>query len=98
MPSEEDYQRTVLDAALLALSARIALDETAATTPEAVITELWENHFLLGPRRAAPGPHRLAVDNAVQLPGWLFSMVSCSSRVNCPTPHAICGPAPRNSA
>ena len=63
------YERTVLDAALLALSARIAVDEAADTTPEAVITELWENHFLLGPRRAAPGPHRLAVDNAVQLPG-----------------------------
>jgi Mg-chelatase subunit ChlD len=59
----------VLDAAHLALSARIAVDETADTTPEAVITELWENHFLLGPRRAARGSHHLAVDNAVQLPG-----------------------------
>jgi Mg-chelatase subunit ChlD len=33
-----------------------------------VITELWEDHFLLGPRRAAPGPRRVAVDNAVRLP------------------------------
>jgi len=65
----EDYAPRVLDAALLALSARIAVDETTDTTPEAVITELWENHFLLGPRRAAPGPHRVAVENAVRLPG-----------------------------
>jgi Mg-chelatase subunit ChlD len=62
------YEQRVLDAACLALSARIAVDEPAERTPEAVITELWENHFLLGPHRAAPGPHRLAVDNAVQLP------------------------------
>jgi Mg-chelatase subunit ChlD len=66
---ERAYRERVLDAALLALSARIAVDETAETTPEAVITELWENHFLLGPRRAAPGPHRIEVENAVRLPG-----------------------------
>ena len=59
----------MLDAAHLALSARIAVDETADTTPEAVITELWENHFVLGPRRAAKGSRHLVVDNAVQLPG-----------------------------
>jgi Mg-chelatase subunit ChlD len=59
----------VLDAALLALSARVAVDETADTTPEAVITELWENHFLLAPHRAARGARRVVVDNAVQLPG-----------------------------
>lgn len=67
--SGRDYEHRVLDAALLALSARIAVDETAGTTPEAVITELWENHFSLGPRRAARGAHRLLVENAVRLPG-----------------------------
>jgi Mg-chelatase subunit ChlD len=67
--SERSYTGQVLDAALLALSARIAVDETVDRTPESVITELWENHFILGPRRAAPGPHRLEIDNAVQLPG-----------------------------
>jgi hypothetical protein len=36
--------------------------------------------------------------NVVLLPGSNFSMVSPNSRVNCPTPHCICGPAPRNSA
>jgi Mg-chelatase subunit ChlD len=66
---ERGYSQRVLDAALLALSARIAVDETADTTPEAVITELWENHFILGPRRAQPGSRQLVVENAVQLPG-----------------------------
>jgi MoxR-like ATPase len=37
-----DDAHRVLDAAHLALSARIAVDETVDTTPEAVITELWE--------------------------------------------------------
>ncbi|MBW0092839.1 MoxR family ATPase [Pseudonocardia sp. KRD-184] len=49
-----DRPRRVLDAALLALSARIGVDEAADTTPEAVITEIWENHFFSrpgGPRR-----------------------------------------------
>ena len=36
------YTTRVLDAAHLALSARIAVDETTDTTPEAIITELWE--------------------------------------------------------
>jgi Mg-chelatase subunit ChlD len=67
--SERGYAQRVLDAALLALSARIAVDETVERTPESVITELWENHFILGPRRAAPGARRLEVDNAVALPG-----------------------------
>jgi Mg-chelatase subunit ChlD len=66
---ERGYAQRVLDAALLALSARIAVDETADTTPEAVITELWENHFILGPRRAQRGSRRIEVENAVQLPG-----------------------------
>ncbi|HEV7535820.1 MAG TPA: MoxR family ATPase [Acidimicrobiia bacterium] len=42
--SDDDpaYRGRVLDAAHLALSARIALDETTDTTAETVITELWE--------------------------------------------------------
>jgi Mg-chelatase subunit ChlD len=66
---ERGYRQRVLDAALLSLSARVAVDETADRTPESVITELWENHFILGPARAQPGPYRLDVENAVQLPG-----------------------------
>ncbi|MEJ2870489.1 MoxR family ATPase [Actinomycetospora sp. OC33-EN08] len=48
-----EYSRVVLDAALVALSARIGLDDAADTTPERVITELWENHFF-----SAPGGQR----------------------------------------
>jgi MoxR-like ATPase len=40
-----DHPRLVLDAALLALSARITLDETADTTPEHLITEIAGRHL-----------------------------------------------------
>lgn len=61
--------RLLLDAALLALSARITLDETTDTTPEHLITQLWEDLFVLGPARAAPGPKVVDVPDAVALPG-----------------------------
>jgi MoxR-like ATPase len=54
----DDRPRLVLDAALLALSARIAVDETLDATPEEVITRIWEDHFFSHPgarRRAATG-------------------------------------------
>jgi MoxR-like ATPase len=41
--NSRDYQHRVLDAAHLALSARIAVDETVDVTPEAVITQLWKS-------------------------------------------------------
>jgi MoxR-like ATPase len=46
----------VIDAALLALSARVGVDEAAETSPEAVITQIWEDHFFSGPggRRRVP--------------------------------------------
>ena len=59
--AEDDYRAVVLDAALLALSGRINLDEAAGVSPEQVIRELWENHFVLEPRRAAPGSITMAV-------------------------------------
>ncbi|ALE73900.1 ATPase [Pseudonocardia sp. EC080610-09] len=51
-----DRSRLVLDAALLALSARIAVDDAVDTTPEEVITRIWEDHFFSGPgvRRRVP--------------------------------------------
>jgi MoxR-like ATPase len=58
---EEAYRAVVLDAALLALSGRINLDEAADVSPEQVIKELWENHFILEPRRAAGGSITMAV-------------------------------------
>jgi MoxR-like ATPase len=39
---DDNHHRGLLDAAHLALSARIAVDEASDTTPETVITELWE--------------------------------------------------------
>lgn len=50
-----DRARLVLDAALLALSARVGVDEVSDATPEQVITEIWENHFF-----SAPGGQRRA--------------------------------------
>lgn len=50
---EADRTRTVLDAALLALSARVGVDEVSDSTPEHIITEIWENHFF-----SAPGGQR----------------------------------------
>jgi MoxR-like ATPase len=51
----EEYTDVVLDAVLLALSGRIFLDETLESTPEAVLREIWEDHFLLQPAAAEPG-------------------------------------------
>ncbi|MEE2035328.1 AAA family ATPase, partial [Rhodococcus chondri] len=50
-----DYTGVVLDALLVALSGRIHVDETLAATPEAVLHEVWEDHFLLNPSAAKPG-------------------------------------------
>ncbi|MBN9739221.1 MULTISPECIES: MoxR family ATPase [unclassified Pseudonocardia] len=51
MTTDSSYERDVLDAALLALSARIGLDEASDASPEQVITEIWENHFFSAPGR-----------------------------------------------
>ena len=52
---DEAAERTqvVLDAALVALSARIGVDEASEDTPEEVITRIWEDHFF-----SAPGGQR----------------------------------------
>lgn len=51
----EEYTAVVWDAVLLALSGRIHLDETWEATPEAVLRQIWEDHFLLQPAAADPG-------------------------------------------
>ncbi len=53
---EGDRPRLVLDAALLALSARVGVDEASDTTPEQVITEIWEDHFSSRPGARRRGP------------------------------------------
>ncbi|HEV7470959.1 MAG: ATPase associated with various cellular 5 [Pseudonocardia sp.] len=45
LDAHQDREHVVLDAALLSLSARIGMDEASESTPEQVITEIWENHF-----------------------------------------------------
>lgn len=42
---DEVHRNRVLDAAMLALSARISLDEASDRTPEDVIRDIWERHF-----------------------------------------------------
>jgi MoxR-like ATPase len=59
--AQDAYRAVVLDAALLALSGRITVDETAEASPELIIRELWGSHFVLDPRRAAAGPHAMVV-------------------------------------
>ncbi|HEY9315085.1 MoxR family ATPase [Williamsia sp.] len=51
----EDYTNVMLDAMLVALSGRIHLDDTAFETPEAVLQEIWQDHFVLLPAAAEPG-------------------------------------------
>jgi MoxR-like ATPase len=52
---EESYRGVVLDAMVVALSGRIFLDETVDSTPEQVLRQIWENHFVLAPAQAEPG-------------------------------------------
>lgn len=51
----EAYAQLVHDAMIVALSGRIHLDEAADTTPERVLREIWEDHFILNPATAEPG-------------------------------------------
>jgi MoxR-like ATPase len=52
---DERYPQVVFDAMTVALSGRIQLDEAAETTPELVLRQIWEDHFLLRPHAAEPG-------------------------------------------
>jgi MoxR-like ATPase len=52
---DERSPQLVFDAMTVALSGRIQLDEAAETTPELVLRQIWEDHFLLGPHAAEPG-------------------------------------------
>jgi MoxR-like ATPase len=53
--AELAYRETVYDAMVVALSGRIFLDETVEATPEQVLRQIWEDHYILGPAAAAPG-------------------------------------------
>jgi MoxR-like ATPase len=51
----EGYPDIVFDAMVVALSGRIFLDETVEATPEQVLRQIWEDHFILEPATAEPG-------------------------------------------
>jgi len=53
-PSAE-YRDVIYDAMIVALSGRIHLDETVEETPEQVLRQIWEDHFILNPAAAHPG-------------------------------------------
>lgn len=52
---EKAYRETVYDAMIVALSGRIFLDETVELTPEQVLRQIWEDHYILNPAAASPG-------------------------------------------
>jgi MoxR-like ATPase len=52
---EQAYRETIYDAMVVALSGRIFLDETVEATPEQVLRQIWEDHFILGTAAATPG-------------------------------------------
>jgi MoxR-like ATPase len=57
---EQSYREIVYDAMVVALSGRIFLDEIVEATPEQVLRQIWEDHFLLqhsilDPAAASPG-------------------------------------------
>jgi MoxR-like ATPase len=54
-PDESAYRDVVYDAMVVALSGRIFLDETVEATPEQVLRQIWEDHFILEPAAAPPG-------------------------------------------
>src|SRR3984957_14166958 len=53
--AEQAYRGVIYDAMVVALSGRIFLDETVEATPEQVLRQIWEDHFILGPAASAPG-------------------------------------------
>ena len=53
--TEATYRAAFLDAMEVGLSGRIHVDEAAETTPEQVLRQIWEDHFLLDPAQAEPG-------------------------------------------
>lgn len=54
-PLDAGYPELFYDAMIVSLSGRIHLDEAAETTPEHVLRQIWEDHFILEPAIAEPG-------------------------------------------
>ncbi|TFD85939.1 MULTISPECIES: MoxR family ATPase [Cryobacterium] len=54
-PLDDAYPELVYDAMTVSLSGRIHLDEAAESSPERVLRQIWEDHFVLEPAIAEPG-------------------------------------------
>ncbi|MCU1446106.1 MoxR family ATPase [Cryobacterium sp.] len=54
-PADARYPELLYDAMIVSLSGRIHLDEAIESTPERVLREIWEDHFILEPAIAEPG-------------------------------------------
>ncbi|WP_436700505.1 AAA family ATPase [Nocardioides sp. BYT-33-1] len=54
-PLRAAYIETVWDAVIISLSGRIHVDQAVDATPEAVLREIWEDHFVLEAAAASPG-------------------------------------------
>ncbi|MCU1524442.1 MAG: ATPase [Microbacteriaceae bacterium] len=52
---DSGYPELFYDAMIVSLSGRIHLDEAVESTPEHVLREIWEDHFILQPAIAEPG-------------------------------------------
>ncbi len=49
------YPELVFDSMVVSLSGRIHIDEAVDISPEAVLREIWQDHFVLDPALAEPG-------------------------------------------
>lgn len=54
-PERAAYTSTMWDTMTVALSGRIHLDEVVDSTPESVLRQIWEDHYILAEAAAGPG-------------------------------------------
>ena len=78
------YADIVFDAMVVALSGRIFLDETVDATPEAVLRQIWEDHFILArpPRAWVEEPCR-PTRRSTGRPGGASSSSRCGVGPRC---------------
>jgi len=54
-PQDDRYAQTLFDAMIVALSGRLVVDESSGLDAEAILRQIWEDHFVLDPSIAEPG-------------------------------------------
>jgi Mg-chelatase subunit ChlD len=60
---EDRYRDAFWETMLLALSGRITVDHASELTEESVLREIWEHHFILRDRIAAPGGKMIELED-----------------------------------